>query len=155
MAQKTFTEEVLTASDVNTYLMGEGGAWTSFTPSVVQSGAVTSTNTRSRYARWGRRIEFTIDLAITGAGTAGASITVSLPVTAAASAQVCGQGFIFDNGSGNLPGLAYLSTTTALVLLPTWLNTATGFMGTASGGGSFALASGDEITIWGSYEAAA
>ena len=155
MAQKTFVDgDVLTASDINTYLSGEGGAWTSFTPTVTQSGSVTVTNTRSRYARWGRRIEFTIDLAVTGSGTTGNAITVSLPVTAASANQVVGSGFVFDNGSGNLPCIAFASTTSVLAFLPTWVNTATGFLGTATGGGSFALASGDEITVWGSYEAA-
>ena len=154
MAQKTsWTGAALTQSDINLYLMGEGGAWTSWTPTVSQGVAVTVTNTRSRYARYGRRIEFSTKLTVTSAGTAGSAIAVSIPVTAAASEMVIGTGFIYD-GSANLPGIAYLSTTAAVVLLPTWDNISTGFVGTVAGGGSFALANTDTITIFGSYEAA-
>ena len=90
MAQITFADgDVPTAAQLNTYTTGEGGAWTSWTPTVTQSGSVTVTNTRSRYARWGRKIEVTISLSVTGSGTSSNQITVSLPVTAAASGLFC------------------------------------------------------------------
>ena len=153
MAQKTFISEILTASDVNTFLMGEGGAWTSWTPTVTQTGAVTVTNTRSRFARYGRTIHFTTSLTVTGSGTAGAAITVSLPVTAAASLETIGQGFIFDStANSNFPGMAFSLTTTTMVLRPTSISNVSGNLGTFDF--TAGLAVSDVIVVSGTYEAA-
>ena len=152
MAQKTFVDgDVLTASDINTYLSGEGGAWTSFTPTVGQSGAVTVTNTRSRYARYGRTIHFTISLSVTGSGTGGNNILISLPVTAASAGEAMpGTGVVVDTSAGlTYVGWSYIQSTTECLILTD--------VGTALGAAVFtaALASGDTIKISGTYEAAA
>lgn len=155
MAQKTFTEEVLTASDVNTYLAGEGGAWTSWTPAVTQTGAVTVTNTRSRYARYGRTIHFSADVSVTGAGTGASTITVSLPVTAAATNAVTGiTGLLVDSSSSDVfPFIADPSSTTAIQLKSTSSSSGSGRLGSAVF--TAGLASGDSIRYSGTYEAAA
>jgi hypothetical protein len=153
VAQKTFTSATLTSSDVNTYLAGEGGAWTSWTPSVTQSGSVTVTNTRSRYARYGRTIHFSTALAVTGSGTGSNSITVSLPVTAATSALVIGTAYLFDaSASLFYPALTYLQSTTTASMF----SANTSASGMILGGSNFtaALASGDSIYMTGTYEAA-
>ena len=154
MAQKTaWNAAALTEADINLYLMGEGGAWQSWTPTVTQSGSVTVTNTRSRFARYGRTIHYTLDLAVTGTGTAANAITVTLPVAAAAgSLTVVGSGRITDiSVAANFTGLAINTSTTVMSLLPT-----TGTAGNYLGATNFtaALASGDTITISGTYEAA-
>jgi hypothetical protein len=154
MAQKTFVDgDVLPASDINTYLMGEGGAWTSYTPTVTQSGAVTVTNTRSRYARYGRTIIVSVRLAVTGSGTAGNAITVTLPVTAASTDGVApGSGLVFDfSGSAEHKGLPYLASTTTFAMSPT-ASTATGAIGQT--GFTAALAANDVIVAGFIYEAA-
>ncbi len=154
MAQKTFVAlDVLTASDVNTYLMGEGGAWTSWTPTVQQGGAVTVTVTRARYARYGRTILATCKLAVTGTGTASQAVGISLPVAAATSAEyISGNGTIFDtSASGDFFGPPYLNTTSQVVLKsPT--NVAGAFLGASTF--TAALASGDVVFLAVAYEAA-
>ena len=156
MAQKTFVNEVLTAADINTYLMGEGGAWTTWTPTVTQSGSVTVTNSRSRFARYGRTIHFTTFLTVTGSGTGANVIRISLPVTAAAGSEpAAGVGYVFDASVGGgtyYPGATFIATTTTFELY--------GTVGTqpilgAGGGFTAALAVGDVIRASGTYEAAA
>lgn len=154
MAQKTAWDgATLTESDINTYLMGEGGAWTSWTPTVTQSGSVTVTNTRSRYARYGRTIHFTAQLSVTGSGTGSNAITISLPVTAAASAQMVGVGLLVDSSASLIyPSVLLASSTTALQMRDTTAVGADGRLGFAVF--TAGLASGDTIQISGTYEAA-
>lgn len=149
MAQKTaWDAAALTESDINTYLMGEGGAWTSWTPAVTQSGSVTVTNTRSRYGRWGRMIVATFDLSVTGSGTTSNNITVSLPVTAAAAGAGGGAGLILDSGNTYYVGFWDLATTTTIVL---YTDSNANPAGTNP---AFALASGDGLSGTITYEAA-
>ena len=72
-------------------------AWTSWTAAVVQGGAVTSTaSPRNAYQRVGRLIVAQFAVSITGAGTAGQLVTVSLPVNSAATSIVTGVAWIYD-----------------------------------------------------------
>jgi hypothetical protein len=155
MAQYTFTDgEVLTASLTNQYLMGEGGAWTSWTPVVTQSASVTVTNTRSVYARYGRTIHFSLDLAVTGTGTAANAVVITLPVTAAAAGNVTGiTGYIQDSSVGDIfTGIGFPTSTTTFRLRGT--QSATGIAALGAVWFTAALASGDTIRCSGTYEAA-
>jgi hypothetical protein len=139
------------AYDGSTWVeMGRTGAWTSWTPTVTQSGTVTTTNTRSRYVRYGRTIHFSVDLSVTGSGTGSNPVLVSLPATAAASAQmVAGTGNIGDSSAAtDYVGSPYLNSTAAVGLL----NSSGAYLGNATF--TAGLASGDRIRISGTYEAA-
>lgn len=154
MAQKTSWDgAALTESDINTYLMGEGGAWTTWTPTLTQSGAVTKTVDRAVYARWGRLIIFQAYMTVTGSGTSSNSITVSLPVAAASGLDVpIGSGFLFDASAPNFYGFATRIVTTTMVDLQgdgIGTNLA---LGSATFTG--ALAVGDVVSLSGIYEAA-
>ena len=153
MAQKTaWNAAALTEADINLHLMGEGGAWTSWTPTITQSVNVTFTNTRSRFARYGRTIVATVNLAVTGTGTAGNIVTISLPVTAAASATIGGSGVLIDSSASlNYGGLVELSSTTAFAFIPSATN-GVNYLGVT--GFTAALASGDIIRAIVTYEAA-
>lgn len=154
MAQKTsWTGAALTQTDINTYLMGEGGAWSTWTPTLTQSGSVTVTVVWARYARYGRTIHFSAVLSVTGSGTSSNEVLVSLPVTAASSAfPVGGSGYVVDSSaSTQYPGLPYLKTTTTIGLLPS-ATTGLGLLGAL--GFTAALASGDAVAISATYEAA-
>ena len=151
MAQKTaWNAAALTEADINLYLMGEGGAWQSWTPTVTQGVNVTVTNTRSRFARYGRTIHVTCDLAVTGTGTTATAIIVSLPTNAAASTPAVGSGLVFDtSASVNYSGFSLLASTTTVGFLPD------GVIDYIGATPSFALASGDSIRFGITYEAAA
>jgi hypothetical protein len=155
MAQKTsWTGATLTESDINTYLMGEGGAWTTWTPAITQSGSVTATVTHAVYGRWGRLIVASCSLSVTGAGTGANAVTVSLPVTAARSGTTIGVGSVFDTSAS--------TTYTANVITPSTTTVQFYAQGTSVSTsptlGSFsftaALAAGDVITFQVMYEAA-
>lgn len=151
---------VLTAAQLNAQLRDNLNAafplavdaWTTYTPTLVQSGAVTKTATYAKYQRVGRLIVAQVNLAVTGAGTAANAVAIGLPVTAATSDLIVGTGNLFDQ-SANLTykGLAYLASTTTVWLLAT--NTTAN---TALGVDAFtaALANLDAVRMTVTYEAA-
>ena len=155
MAQKTWVAgDVVTAADTNLYLSGEGGAWSTWTPTVTQSGSVTVTNTRSRFARYGRTIHFVTHLTVTGTGTASNSIAISLPVTAASANEAGGGvGYVFDSSAGiYYPGNILISTTATFNMMTTEAAASSPLLGVS--GFTAALAVNDVIRAAGTYEAA-
>ena len=156
MSQKVFVAgDVLTAADVNTFLAGEGGQWSSWTPTVTQGGAVSVTVTYARYARYGRTIHFNASLAVTGTGTGFEPVEISgLPATAATSALIVGQGSIFDaSATAYKSGVCFLESTTTFSIRSEIdaapFDNRLGLYSFTAG-----LASGDNIRIQGTYEAA-
>ena len=149
MAQKTaWDAAALTEADINLYLAGEGGAWTTWTPAVTQGVSVTTTNTRSRFARYGRLIIATFNLTATSAGTGGSGITVSLPVTAASASSVNGSGIIRDTGTSNYGGSWEGITTGTIAMIGDGRSTYVG------GDPNLALANTDTLNGYIVYEAA-
>lgn len=130
------------------------GAWTSYTPTLVQSGAVTKTVAGGAYIKIGRLVIARINLAVTGSGTAANEVRIGLPVAAvAAGAQPCGAGFIFDSSTGlAYKGLAVIDNVNYVCLLA--MNTTTGGR---LGADTFtaALANADSVTAFVVYQSAA
>lgn len=93
------------------------GAWLSYAGSVVltQSGGVSKTVNYAKYMRIARTIIGSVDLSVTGPGTAANAVRISLPVTAAASGQMVGSGFVFDTSAALVyGGMAFAFSTTDL-----------------------------------------
>lgn len=90
------------------------GAWTSYTPVVTQSVAVSKTVSYARYIKYGRLVVVQCYLVITSSGTTNNPLTISLPVTAA-QASVPGGGFYWYDASAGLNygtiGIPYTTTT--------------------------------------------
>lgn len=148
--------------DVNALTVYSGAAWstigpvqgglTTWTPAIVQSGAVTSTVDRAVWTRIGRLIWCQWSLAVTGTGVAANIVTISLPVTAAGSNDnlLGGGGKIVDSSAGTtFLGMPALASTTTVKLYVY----GTGFLGSSSF--TAALASGDTVAGQFMYEAAA
>jgi hypothetical protein len=153
LAQKTsWTGAALSQTDINTYLMHEGGAWSTWTPAIVQSGSVTATVTTARYARAGRLIHFQAVLAVTGTGSASNIVTISLPVTANAASVVGGVGYIYDASTGFVHHGPLLLGSTTVVQMFGPSGGAIGYLGNV--GFTAALANTDGVGIHGFYEAA-
>ena len=152
MAQKTaWDAAALSESDINTYLMGEGGAWTTWSPTITQSGSVSYSGAYGAYGRWGRMIVAQGEFNITGSGTAANLVTVALPVTAKNVGHSIGTGYIADAGTLYFGEMLAQTSTTASFLIRTNASTAT-FLGTT--GFTAALASGDVVVVNLCYEAA-
>ena len=132
----------------------DNAGWTSWTPTVRQSGVVPFTNFLSRYVRGARRkIDFVTSLNVTGTGTAANPITVSLPVAAAISGIPIGQGVLFDASTTMFyPAIAWLQSTTTVSLFNATTSAGAQILGQAIF--TAALTSPDTIQISGSYEAA-
>jgi hypothetical protein len=153
MAQKTAWDgAALTESDINTYLMGEGGAWTSFTPQIDQGAStnIAKTVNYGKYARYGRTIIYSFTCTLTAAGSAGSAFSVTLPVAASSAFAPVGIGFFYDSSASTpYAGMWFGLSTTQVNFKGDWA-------GTASWGSTpnLALASGDYFYGQISYEAA-
>jgi hypothetical protein len=154
LAQKTaWTAAALTESDINTYLMGEGGAWSSWSPTITQSGSVAYSGSYGGSGRWGRKIVAQGEFNITGTGTAANIVTVALPATAVNVGHPIGNGWIYDASTGlfHFGQILTQTTTTASFIIQTNGSGAT-YLGTTSF--TAALASGDIVCVNLCYEAA-
>lgn len=128
-------------------------AWTAYTPTLVQPGAVTKTVTYARYTRTGRKITAQVLLTVTGTGTAANSVVVGLPVTAAQASDLpCGVGIVTDSSAGGATfgGIALINSTTTVYFLSTATNI--GLLGVADF--TAALAVGDTVRMSITYESA-
>lgn len=131
-------------------------AWTSYTP-VVSQGVTTNIAKSvffASYYRWGpnnKTCTFGINLTMTGAGTAGSIITVSLPVASQMGVNFSvGFGAVTDvSGPTRYPSSVELSGATQGEIV---------FTGDTSGNSqigqqpSFALAAGDTLQAQGTYQ---
>jgi len=155
------TGEVVTASIMNTHIRDNlnaafpngavSSAWTTFTPTLTQSGTVTKTVTYASYMKIGRLVIANVLLAVTGSGTGGNGVKVGLPVTAAqAGNMACGSFWIIDSSAvTNYTGVAELDSTSVVKGVA---NAQSSELGSASF--TAALASGDTVSYAVMYEAA-
>jgi hypothetical protein len=108
----------VTAAREKTYVLDNLRAiaeWTTYTPTITQSGTVTKTTTYCKYRSFGGTVEIQAFLTITGSGTGGNAILISLPFTSATSTGlVVGSGLVSDTGTANYPVLAVINTTTTI-----------------------------------------
>lgn len=119
---------VLTASRYNqdvianlTELAPLFAAWTSWTPTLVQSSAVTKTVTAGTYVQVGKLVIANFYLTVTGTGSAGSSVTVGLPVASKTTNLNIGGGSIFDSSANTAySGQWFNTTTTTVILVGDW-----------------------------------
>lgn len=110
------TNDVVTANDLNAIY----GAWNSYTPTLKQgSTTITKTVNYAKYRQVGKDVDGEFYITATGSGSAGGAISVSLPVTAAATVAL----WIGSGGATTSAGLIAvhfeLATTTTLNLIRT------------------------------------
>ncbi len=133
---------------------GAGGGWTSYTPTLTQSSAVTKTVTYAKYEKIGRQVILNVNLSITGTGSANNTVTVSLPFTAAVGGNLpVGGGFLFDVSAAlNYPNIAVLNSTTTAAFIDAATPHAL-YQGQTGADFAAALAAGDGIDFFAVYEA--
>jgi hypothetical protein len=128
------------------------GAWTSYTPTLTQSGSVTNTVSYAKYVRLGRTIIANVFLTVTGTGTGGAAVIVSVPVAASISGYTAGTGKIYDSSATvAYNGTAELVSTTTVRFWPASADS-TNVLGVTVF--TAALASSDQVHMHVIYEAA-
>lgn len=151
--------------DANSATFYSGSAWsttgplwgglTTYTPTWTQSGAVTKTVNHSVYSRIGRRVEWNFTLTATGSGTGANTITLTLPVNSAyfgSNATPFGTYLFYDTSAGIVYRGEILFDTTSVAK---FLSAAGGLTFLGSAGFTAAIASGDILSGFVTYEAAA
>lgn len=132
------------------------GAWTTWAPTVTQTGGVSLIVTDAKQSRGaGQIIHFDAYLLVTGSGTAGTDVVISLPVATSSRYSVnhtFGQGFIYDSSASTKHrGLVTWASSTSIKLQRTDAAN-DGYLGTL--GFTAGLAAGDLISVHGFYEPA-
>lgn len=129
--------QVLTAATMNQI----GAAWETWAPVVAQPGGIAGTVNFARYTRIQKLVIGTFSIAITGAGTAGNALSISLPITANTLTAVHGSGLLYDASATTMyNGTFYNVTSTAAWFIGDWASV--GVWGTIPGLG---IANGD---VW-------
>jgi hypothetical protein len=146
-AQHTNANDAIEA--IETVLVPAVNAWTSFTPTLSQgvSTNISKTVTYAKYAQLGKVVFCNIRLSITGTGTAGSGILVSLPLASATGNIIIGAGGYFDASVNNYTGWAFCSGT-----LNVGLVTHTNGDNLVGVNPNFAVASGDIVNLHLVYE---
>jgi hypothetical protein len=127
-----------------------GAAWETWSPTVTQLGNVTVTNNGSRYGRVQQIVVAHTYLTVTGTGTAGNNVRVSLPITAQTIDRIITQGFIYDASANQMYAITgFADTTTTCIFY--WTNASSSAWGNAP---SIGLAVNDQIRLQFMYEAA-
>jgi hypothetical protein len=131
-------------------LLNPQSSWTSFTPVWGQTNVITFTTNYSKYTVVGKVVHYQVSLVATNSGTAGAAITVSVPV-ANASANIfrtVGAANFFDQSTATMYQLsAYAGSPTTV-----------SFIGDSTAGNNFGtipavtIAAGDYINFAITYE---
>jgi hypothetical protein len=93
----------LTAAQLNSI----GEAWTSYTPTVSQGVAVTCTVSYAKWAQVNKIVLVQVQLVLTGAGTGGSVIAVSLPNTPSVNSvfSVSGSAMFLDESAAKVYNL--------------------------------------------------
>lgn len=146
------TSYVTAADDQGDYV--PMNAWEAYVPTLTQSATVTKTVTYANFIRVGRMVNVVVNLAVTGTGTAANNVVVGLPVAAATAAvnSPIGMAMLFDTSAGGFyRAVLELNTTTACILRGV---TTTGVDALGTTTFTAALASGDSVRFFATYEAA-
>ncbi len=128
-------------------------ATSTYTPTLTQSGTVTKTVTYAHYWQIGKLVLFWVKLAVTGAGSAGTTIAIGLPVATSAGPPdvIIGNCAWQDTSTGTqYPGVVIPVSTTVVNLFRVDASYTDG-MGVDP---NLALASTDVLNTTGMYEAA-
>lgn len=153
-AHTEWAEAAIAALDAEKVAVATLGKWaTAPALTVVQGVTVTHSVVTSRYVRIGNTVHFQCRLTITGAGTAGQTVYVTLPVNAATiNGGQIGNGLIIF-GTAHYTGFARFEAAGQRVSLKNPTDT-TASAGMGAAGPSAALANNDQLHLNLTYEAA-
>ena len=125
--------------------------WSTWTPTVTQSGAVAATVTRARYKIVNKICHTEVSLAMTAAGTITNDIVIGGQpgaIQPSSTGLVIGSFMVNDSGTGFYIGVVF---STAVDGWKLYANGEVGGVGTTP---NFALANGDTIRLTATYEVA-
>jgi hypothetical protein len=136
--------------------LGSYAAWTSYTPVLAQgaSSNISKTVSYSNYEKIGRRVTWQCRLAITGAGSSGSDITVTIPLTQAYTGgeTIVGSGIYYDASATALYSLIVALQATGVLAFYIASGAQVSHIGTATV--AFATANSDVLAFDATYETA-
>lgn len=153
LAVNTSTDQLVVYTGSAAREIASYGAWqNTWTPTLNQGGALSTTTVYARYARYGRTIVAAFRVSCPSGGAAGSNILVTLPVASQGTTGVVGSGYFFDlSASTYYPFTAILQSTTTFSMLPGGVSS-TGFLGLSGYVGGMGISDVVEATVI--YEAA-
>ena len=139
------------------YAARSTGALTAWNPTVTQLGAVANTVTEGWSTRFGRLVNCSCLLAVTGAGTASNLITLSLPYAALGDGRNIGTGFMKDASANSYYPAIVMTTASGVNCYFDDASLVTAETSARLGSGNFTagLANTDTIACNLTYQAAA
>lgn len=131
------------------------GGWLQHTPTVTQSVGVAITVSNSTYMRVGRMVHWRWTVTVTGSGTAANVVTLSVPVNInyVGDFGECGRGQLWDTSATSLYNGGIVPAAAGTIKIQSTVTAPPNFLGAS--GFTAGLASGDVISGWCIYEAAA
>lgn len=149
LAIRTLGEEIDTS-------VGEGLlAWQSWAPTLGTGWANGNGTWNAKYCQIGKTVHFWAEFVLGSTTTKGSTMTISLPVTAANAKSAEGSTHsILTDGAVRYLGVVIGSTTTAINLGTSVANATYTTWNAMSATTPFTWATGDSLTIGGTYEAA-
>lgn len=130
------------------------GAWTAYTPTLTQSGAVTKTVDRAKWVQIGKTVHVHVFLTVTGTGTANSTVTVSLPVNLLLAGITVGAGRLYDDSAGAVYRGVVVGDGTTAIRIEGGNTTAGGGLGASGHPFAAALAVNDVVDFSATYEVA-
>lgn len=159
--------EVVTAANMNTYISDDltvlyGSTWTTFSPTLTQSGSVALTTATGRYQHVGYRCHLFIFLDPSGTGTGANDIVIgNIPAAIAPRATGApasgnadtpsGIGTFHDTGAA-MYSVHWFFVTSSTIKGNATTSSAGSYLGTSP---NFAIAAGDSLTVNITYETSA
>ena len=134
--------EQLVATDASVAALGTFSSWT---PTITQGSSVAKTSV-SYYTQIGKLVIAYAFLGITGSGTPGSVITLTLPAAPAAAGRGGGSWWHYDPGNTNYTGFADIAASSIRLFRDV--------NGQQHGVNAGTLSSGDTVTVVVTYEAA-
>lgn len=160
----TFTAgDTLTGAELTTYLKDNtqylydlfNNAWSSYTPTITQSGTVTKTVNYGKYAQFGKYVIAQVDMTITGSGTSGNIITCTLPVNRAytTTSYTIGSFYGQDTSASSI-FRGFVQTAAGAQTIYFFDSAGGASLGNGGGAYTFGLANTDKLQYTITYEAA-
>lgn len=135
-----------------------GGAWQVWTPTFTNL-TVGSGTLEAKYIQIGKTVFYRMAFVLGPGSVIGTTPTLTLPVAAATqlgstNSHPIGSANLYDNGTNNIPGAVVRTSTTVCLIRAITSGSGITMQSNITATLPFVWAAGDELSVWGTYEAA-
>lgn len=135
-----------------------GGVWQVWTPTFTNL-TVGSGTLEAKYIQIGKTVFYRMAFVLGPGSVIGTTPTLTLPVAAATQLgstnnHPIGSANLYDNGTNNIPGVVVRTSTTVCIIRFIASGSGITMQSNITATQPFVWAAGDELSVWGTYEAA-